>query len=710
PGELHIGGAGLARGYLNRPELTNEKFILHPFSNEPNARLYKTGDLARYLPDGNIEYLGRIDNQVKIRGFRIELGEIEAVLSQHPQAQGAVVMAREDIPGDKRLVAYITTETEATPTSDELRQYLKGKLPEYMVPSAIVFLETFPLTPNGKVDRRALPCPDFQSSQTDKYAAPRTPIEEILTYLWGQILKLNQVGIHDNFFELGGHSLLATQLISRIRSHFQVELPLRSLFGAPTVAELAPIIGQLQQQNLQLSVSPIVKRDNDNDLPLSYAQTRLWFIDQFQPSSSLYNIPAALRLVGSLDVAALEQSFREIVQRHEALRTNFLTVDGQPTQIIHSQTSWTLSIVDRRDLSTTQPAQLLQQQALAPFDLANDCLLRTTLVVLSETEHILLICMHHIVSDGWSIGVFVEELTALYNAYAQGQPSPLSPLPIQYTDFAIWQRNWLQGEVLQSQLSYWQNQLADAPAILSLPTDRPRPAVQTYQGAHQEFGLSAELTQKLTILSQEQGVTLFMTLLAAFNTLLYRYSGQTDIVVGSPIANRNQSEIEGLIGFFVNTLVLRTDLSANPSFAQLLDRVREVSLGAYAHQDLPFEMLVEAVAPSRDLSYSPLFQVMFVLQNAPISQLELSGLTLSPQELEMPIAKFDLTLSMESTPDGLMGWWEYNTDLFDGSTIERMTGHFLTLLEAIVAHPETPISQIPMLTTVEQHQLLTEWN
>ncbi|MFB2837167.1 amino acid adenylation domain-containing protein, partial [Floridanema evergladense] len=726
PGELHIGGVGLARGYLNRAELTTEKFITNPFGDRGQVlgcreeefpqppRLYKTGDLARYLPDGNIEYLGRIDNQVKIRGFRIELGEIEAVLSQYPEVQAAVVIAREDNPGDKRLVAYLTTETGATLTIDELRQYLKAKLPEYMVPNAFVILETLPLTPNGKVDRRSLPTPDLQTEQKDKYQAPRTPIEEILAQEWAQILKLNTVGIYDNFFELGGHSLLATQLISRIRSHLQVELPLRSLFGAPTVAELAPIIQQLQQQNLQLIAPPIVKRDNDNDLPLSFAQKRLWFIDQFEPNSALYNIPAALRLSGTLSVTALEQSFKEIVQRHEALRTNFITVDGQPSQIIHTLSNWTLSIVDGKHLSESESEiaaqQLVQQQAIQPFNLASDSLLRATLVTLSETEHILLICMHHIVSDGWSIGLFVAELTALYNAYAQGLPSPLSPLPIQYTDFAIWQRNWLQGEVLQTQLSYWLASLADAPALLSLPTDRPRKAKQTYQGAHQQFALSEELTQKLTLLSQEEGVTLFMTLLAAFNTLLYRYSGQTDIVVGSPIANRNQSEIEGLIGFFVNTLVLRTDLSANPSFAQLLNQVREVSLGAYTHQDLPFEMLVEALQPERNLSYTPLFQVMFVLQNAPLSSVELDGLRLTPVELENAIAKFDLTLSMENTSTGLVGWWEYNTDLFDGSTIERMTGHFQTLLEAIVENPQKQISQLPILTTAEQQQLLVEWN
>jgi amino acid adenylation domain-containing protein len=658
--------------------------------------------------------LGRIDNQVKIRGFRIELGEIEAVLSQYPEVQAAVVIAREDNPGDKRLVAYITTETGATPTIDELRQYLKAKLPEYMVPSAFVLLETLPLTPNGKIDRRSLPAPDFHTQQQNKYVAPRTPLEEILITAWRQILNLNQVGIHDNFFEIGGHSLLATQLISRIRSHLQIELPLRSLFSAPTVAQLAPIIQQLQQQNLQLIAPPIVKRDNDNDLPLSFAQTRLWFIDQFEPNSALYNISAALRLEGTLCVTALEQSLTEIVQRHEALRTNFITVDGQANQIIHEQINGQLSVVDFKHLSESESKiaalELVKQQAIQPFNLASDSLLRATLVTLSDTEHILLICMHHIVSDGWSIGVFVEELTALYNAYAQGQPSPLNPLPIQYTDFAIWQKNWLQGEVLQTQLSYWRNQLIGAPAILSLPTDRPRKAKQTFVGAHQQFALSAQLTEKLNQLSQEQGVTLFMTLLAGFNTLLCRYSGQTDIVVGSPIANRNKSEIEGLIGFFVNTLVLRTDLSNNPSFAALLDRVREVSLGAYTHQDLPFEMLVEALQPERDLSYTPLFQVMFVLQNAPLSSVELDGLKLTPVEMENPIAKFDLTLSMESTPDGLMGWWEYNTDLFDGSTIERMIGHFVTLLEGIVANPLSAISQLPMLTSSEQQQLLVEWN
>ncbi|TFI50883.1 amino acid adenylation domain-containing protein [Mastigocladus laminosus UU774] len=753
PGELHIGGAGLAKGYLNRPELTQEKFIPNPFDKSKvkgrlgklggtetdtltgspvpyggkpafrtgltahfpqKSKLYKTGDLARYLPNGNIEYLGRIDNQVKIRGFRIELGEIEAALSQHPHVQASCVIAREDTPGDKRLVAYIVPQPQLTLTISELRSDLKEKLPDYMVPSAVVILESLPLTPNGKVNRRALPAPELSNELLEKYVAPRTPIEEMLALLWAQVLKVELVGRHDNFFELGGHSLLATQLISRVRSSLKVELPLRSLFAAPTIAELSPNIQRLQQQNLELAAPPILKRAENAELRLSYAQQRLWFLDQFEPNSASYNIPFGLRLVGSVNVNALQQSLIEIIYRHEALRTNFITVDGQAAQIIEQETNWTVAVVDLQHLPLTEQKtaaqKLLQQQAIEPFDLAHDALIRATLVVLSPTQQWLVVCMHHVVSDGWSIGVFVQELQALYNAYSQRQPSPLLPLPIQYADFAIWQRQWLQSDVLQSQLSYWEQQLASAPTFLPLPTDRPRPAVQTFNGAHLEFTVSVELTQKLEKLSHELGVTLFMTLLAACNILLYRYTGQEDILVGTPIANRDRNEIEGLIGFFVNTLVMRTDLSLNPSFSELLPRIREMALSAYAHQDLPFEMLVEALQPERDLSYTPLFQVMFVLNNAPISEIELTGLSVSSLSIEGAIAKFDLTLSIENTTTGLVGGWEYNTDLFDSSTIERMTGHFVTLLEAIVANPQERISQLPMLTASEQQQLLVEWN
>ncbi|MBN3990706.1 MAG: amino acid adenylation domain-containing protein [Nostoc sp. NMS2] len=711
-GELHIGGVGLARGYWNKPELTQEKFISSPF--ETGKYLYKTGDLARYRSDGNIEYLGRIDHQVKIRGFRIELGEIEALLVSHPTVWESVVVVREDELGDKRLVAYVVPQVEESPIVPELRQFLKEKLPEYMLPSAFVLLESLPLTPNGKVDRRALPKPDIDSTLRELYVAPRTPIEEMLAQIWSQVLKVEQVGIYDNFFELGGHSLLATQLVSRIRNIFKVELPLRELFAAATVAELAQSIGQLQQQDLELSAQPIVARADNAELPLSYAQQRLWFLDQLNPNSAFYNIPIALRIVGTLNQTALEQSLQEIIYRHETLHTNFIAIDGKPSQIIQKQPNCTVYVVKLQHLPNSEQEiateQLAKQQAIQPYDLANQALVRATLVVLSQTEHVLLVCMHHIVSDGWSMGVFVQELATLYNAYSQDQPSPLAPLPVQYADFALWQRQWLQGDVLQSQLSYWQQQLASAPALLSLPTDRPRPAVQTDNGAYQEFALSQELTGKLTQLSQQQGVTLFMTLLAAFDTLLYRYTGTEDILVGSPIANRDRSEIEGLIGFFVNTLVMRTNLSGNPSFSELLTRVREMAMEAYSHQHLPFEMLVEALQPERNLSHTPLFQVMFVLQNAPTSQVELTGLTVSPFPMKGANARFDLTLIMHNTATGLVGIWEYNTDLFDASTIERMTGHFITLLEGIIANPEQQISQLPLLTQPEQQKLLVEWN
>ena len=712
-GELHLCGVRLARGYLNRPELTAEKFINNPFANAAFNRLYKTGDLARYLPDGNIECFGRIDNQVKIRGFRIELGEIEAVINQNIDVQTSCVIIREDTPGDKYLVAYIVAHYERIPMISELRQFLSSKLPLYMVPQAFVFLESLPLTTNRKVDRRALPAPDKIGNRRDQYVAPRNGIEEMLVQIWTEILKIEQVGIYDNFFEIGGHSLLATQLVSRIRSLFKIELPLRSLFGAATVAELAHLIGQLQQQNLTLTVPPILPRTKDTELPLSFAQQRLWFLDQLQPNSALYNIPMVLHFRGNLNQKALEQSLREICDRHEVLRTNFVTIDGQPTQIIQT-TRETISVVDLQDLPIQEQAektqQLKQKQATQPFDLAKESLIRITLVVLSETEHFLLVCMHHIISDGWSIEVFIHELTSLYNAYTQNHPANLAPLPIQYADFALWQKQWLQGDVLQSQLNYWQNQLTAAPPLLSLPTDHPRPAVQSFVGTQQEFSLSPKLSQALTELSRQQGVTLFMTLLAAFDALLYRYTGSSDILVGTPIANRNRGEIEGLIGFFVNTLVMRTDLSDNPSFSQLLTRVREVTMDAYAHQDLPFEMLVEALQPERDLSHTPLFQVAFVLQNTPKSEIAMTGLTVTDLPPENTTAKFDLTLAMVSTDDGLKGVWEYNTDLFESSTIERLSGHFLNLLGGIAANPQARISQLPLLTESETNQLLIEWN
>ncbi|OYE01267.1 condensation domain-containing protein, partial [Nostoc sp. 'Peltigera membranacea cyanobiont' 232] len=464
--------------------------------------------------------------------------------------------------------------------------------------------------------------------------------------------------------------------------------------------------------DLQLEVIP--KRSQISPAPLSFAQQRLWFLAQLEPNSPFYNIPAAVRLQGQLNLEALQQSFNEIISRHEALRTNFQTIEGQAISVLSEATPLTLLIFDISELPLNQQEaevrQQASQEAQKPFVLNSDLLVRAKLLRLSKQEYILLLTMHHIVSDGWSIGVMVRELVTLYQAFCDGQPSPLAALPIQYVDFAVWQKQWLQGEVLETQISYWLKHLENAPKVLELPTDHPRPAIQSFRGATYLFKLSLELSTSLNKLSEQQGSTLFMTLLAGFQTLLWRYTGKEDIAIGSPIANRNRTEIEGLIGFFVNTLVLRTNLAGNPSFEELLKRVREVALGAYAHQDLPFELLVEQLQPQRDLSYTPLFQVMFVLQNAPMSALELPGLTLTPLESNSDSAKFDLTLQMTETEEGLVGSLEYNTDLFEEKTIHRMADHLQTLLEGVVANPQQRLSELPLLSESERHQLLREWN
>jgi amino acid adenylation domain-containing protein len=732
PGELYIGGIALARGYLNRPDLTDERFIPNPFSDKPGERLYKTGDLACYLPDGNIEYLGRSDHQVKIRGFRIELGEIEAALWQHPAVREAAVIAREDAPGDKRLVAYVVHNPQDQGLQEQaanlqveqvsiaqklipyLRSFLQEKLPDYMVPSVFMMLNALPLTPNGKVDRRALPAPELRPELELTFVAPRTPVEEMLASIWAGVLGIEQVGIHNNFFELGGHSLLATQVISKVRDTLAVELPLRSLFEAPTVATLAEHVENSLHSGQSIEAQPLLPIPRSGDIPLSFAQARLWFLDQLQPDSAFYNIPIALHLSGQLNVAALESSLNEIIRRHEVLRTNFTKVSGQPVQVIASTLKLKLLLVDLQNLPfcerEVEAQRLVTTFAERPFDLEREPLVRTKLLKLDETEYVFLLTVHHIIFDGWSTGVFYGELAALYEAFCTGKPKVLPELPIQYADFALWQRHWLTPEVLVPQLSYWKQQLLGAPALLELPTDRPRKAVQSYRGAYQSFTLSLELSEALAELSKRAGVTRFMTLYAAFVTLLYRYTGSEDIVVGTPVANRNRQEIEGLIGFFVNTLVLRTDLSANPSFEELLGRVREVALGAYAHQDLPFEQLVEALQPERSLSYTPLFQVMFALDDASVPSVELPDLTVSEFSFETGTTKFDLALSMENTASGLIGVWEYNSDLFDAATIARYSEHFLSLLEGIFANPIQPISELPLLTQRERHQLLFEWN
>ena len=708
-GELHIGGIGLARAYLNRPELTIDKFIFDPFSSKRGAYLYKTGDLARYLSDGNIEFLGRIDHQVKIRGFRIELGEIEAILGQHPALTQTLVIAREDVPGDKQLVAYIIASPEQIPSQSELRRFLETRLPEYMVPSFFIFLDTLPLNPNGKIDRHALPAPDtFTLRLSTNFVPPENSTEEVLATIWAKVLRLEQVGIHDNFFELGGHSLLATQVMSRVRQAFGIEIPLQLLFENPTIATLAQALAQNESQKNDPQNQTIPQIANRESAPLSFAQQRVWFLQQLQPNSRAYILSNAQRLTGKLNAGVLQQSLDAIVVHHQTLRTNFIkSLDGSPIQVIGTPRPVEFKIIK---VAPEQVECLLNQEAQRPFNLESDLMLRATLLQVDEQEHILLLVMHHIASDGWSINIIEQQLADVYQAFLSGKPSPLAKLPIQYADFAVWQHQWLSGEILSSQINYWKTQLAGANNVLELPTDRSRPPVQTYQGSVQSLMLPQKLSASLKELSHQHGVTLFMTLLAAFGIILHRYTGQEDILIGSPIAGRNQVETEGLIGFFVNTLAIRTNFSGNPSFQQLLSQVREVTLGAYAHQDLPFEKLVEELQPERDLSHSPLFQVMFAFHNTPSELWELPGLTITPLEVHNDTAKFELTLDIKETPEGIKGGIEYNTDLFDATTIARMLGHFQTLLEGIVANPEQHISNLPLLTAAEQHQLLIEWN
>jgi amino acid adenylation domain-containing protein len=712
PGELYIAGIGLARGYLNRPDLTAERFVPDPFSREAGARMYRSGDLARYRPDGQIEFLGRIDHQVKVRGYRIELGEIETALIAHPALREAVVTVREDQPGNKRLVAYIVPRTAQPLTIGEIRADLQKRLPEHMVPTAFVLLDALPRTPSGKLSRTALPAPEDDRSGLAAFVAPRTPLEDLIAGIWADVLGRERVGVEDHFFEIGGHSLLATQALIRLRDACQVDIPLRSLFDAPTVARLAEHIEQ--SQPIALAQPPLQPRpaEAQDQLPLSFAQQRLWFLSQLAPHSPAYNIAIMMRLTGHLHVAALEDSLNEIVRRHEMLRTTIVVVDEQPIQVIGSPCVIALPWIDLQALTRSEQEARVQQLAiedsLQPFDLCNGPLVRAQLIRLNEREHILLWSMHHIASDGWSLSVLVRELGALYGSYAAGQPSPLLPLPIQYADYTLWQRAWLQGPVLETQLAYWRQQLHEPLPVLSLPTDRPRPSVQTERGARYTFTIPQDLTGEIVALSRRAGATLFMTLLAAFKVVLARYSGQTDILVGSPIAGRTHTETEALIGFFVNTLVLRTNLRGNPSFRELLQQVREVALSAYAHGETPFEKLVEELQPQRDLSRTPLFQVMFVLHNTPASSLELPDLKLELLEVDRKMTPFDLSLAITETEQGLMGALEYNTDLFDAGTMQRMMDHLVVVLRGIVADPEQPIATIPLLTDAERQQMLSE--
>ncbi len=712
PGELYLGGDGLARGYWQRPDLTAERFIPDPFSMNQGQRLYRTGDQARYRPNGTLEFLGRVDHQVKVRGYRIELGEIEASLTRDPRIMRSIAVVRDE-QGDQRIVAYVVPHKGSTVSPEELKRALRDQLPEYMVPSTVMILTEFPLTPNGKIDRKALPAPESDHSH-DRPSGVRTPTEDILAGIWADVLGLKRVGVNDHFFELGGHSLLATQVMSRVRTAFHLELPLRSLFEHPTVKGFAEALDGAGTGPHD-SPPPLVPVPRMESMPSSFAQQRLWFLAQLEPEGWSYNLQFALRLSGALDSDALSSSFEQVFARHEALRTTFHERDGEPVQVIGEIEAFVVPCEDlrglpddRRDAAVRETAT---REARQPFRLDQDRPIRVRVLRLDEQDHVLLVTIHHIAADAWSMTLLANEVAVFYQARVEQSANvadALPPLPIQYADFAYWQRQWLQGPVLAEQLAYWKQRLGVNPPVVKLPTDRPRPPVQSFHGARHSFTVPAESADRLRALSRQQGVTLFMTLLAAFTTLLFRTTGQEDILVGTDVANRNRQETESLVGFFVNLLPLRSDLSGNPTFLELLAQVRHTALEAYAHQDLPFEKIVETLKLTRDLGGNPLVQALLVLQNVPPPSMTLPGLEVVALEFDSEDARFDLGLFMEDAEDGMTGLWKYSTDLFDAATIAVLSERFVTLLGSVAAHPEEKLSALEILSHTEKESAMIE--
>jgi amino acid adenylation domain-containing protein/non-ribosomal peptide synthase protein (TIGR01720 family) len=717
PGQIYIGGACLARCYLNRPEATAEKFIPNPFGHENGARLYQAGDLARRLPGGGLELIGRIDRQVKIAGHRVELGEIEAILREHPAIKGVEVMAVGDETGEKRLAAYVVVQIKPRPTIRDLRDFLKGKLPESIIPSTFVLLDAFPLTPNGKLDRQALlkcevgPSEEGRASQVGE----RGIVQELLEGIWGELLGLERVGANDNFFELGGHSLSAMRLCSRVQNLFSVELSLNRVFEAQTINGLTDILESAMRAGLDKKPSPAERVPRDRPLPVSFAQQRLWFLEQLEPNQAIYNIPIVIRLMGRLNGPALEQCLGVVMDRHEVLRTVFQTLDEYPVQIIRHGLSFITASVDvswlDHEARESIAAQLAADEAQRPFDLSHGPMIRARLLRIEKGDQILLLTIHHIAFDAWSRDLLIREITKLYSAFQSGGPSPLSELPIQYADFAVRQRHLLQGEYLNNLISYWKRQLSPLPPRLDLPTYHGGLGKRTFGGALQSLTLSPVTGNNLAMIGRRQRVTLFMITLAALKILLYRYTAEVDIVVGTPISNRNQNEFEGLIGFFLNTLVLRTELDGNPNFCELLERVRKTALDAYTHQELPFERLVEELQPERDLKSTPIFQVMFIYQVATEQGLpRLPGLNLKQHEFDTRLARYELTFVITEKGRELTIALEYDRGLYDPNMITGILGHLRTLLDEITINLDRRLSGLSILSDRERHQLTIDWN
>ncbi|TCS39449.1 amino acid adenylation domain-containing protein [Paucimonas lemoignei] len=694
--EIHTAGVGLATGYVDDPVATARSFIPNPFSDMPGSRMYKTGDLGRYLPNGEIEFIGREDFQVSIRGFRVELTEIEDVLRAIPGVLEAVVTSRDDQQGLARLVCFYTLNEAAEIGAAELRKVVGDRLPNYMVPSLFVRLDAMPLTPNRKIDRLALCSYPIEENEDGRHVAPRNAVERRLAAIWEDILGMRELGVRHNFFELGGHSLLATKTVSRIRAEFGVELSLQQFFEHATIEGLAELVTRANAACADRPIRVLEKRDL---VPLSYAQQRLWFLDRYEENSNFYHMPSLLKVSGRLDAAALEKAFLALIERHEVLRTNFIAQDGRGMQQIHAAIDWSMDVVELDGATTeekeSQLAGHIGRQLQTGFKLDSDVLLRAVLFRLADDEHRLFINMHHIISDGWSITVLIREVSALYAAIVQGEKPALSPLPVQYADFSVWQIEHLQGALLANQGGYWTEKLKDQ-ATLSLPLDFDRPKNQTYNGDRLKFAIDADLRASLEDLSKRHGATLFMTLLTAFNVMLSRYSGDTDISIGTPVANRVRAEIEPLIGFFANTLVLRSDLEGNPEFTALLEQVRQTTLEAYSHQDIPFEKVVDLVLPERDPSRSPLFQVSFSLQNMAEGKFNLPGIEISNVALENKTSKFDLLLEILDNENGMDASFEFNTDLFRPESILGYVAAYLHLLRAIAENPQQRLASLPL--------------
>ncbi|HEV2361544.1 MAG TPA: condensation domain-containing protein, partial [Acidimicrobiales bacterium] len=723
-GEIYIGGAGVARGYLHREELTAERFVPDPWADEAGDRLYRTGDLARLRADGSIEFVGRTDHQVKIRGFRIEPGEIEAVLGEHPAVGSAVVVADESGTGDVRLVAYVAASEGTATTSAELRDHLALRLPEHMIPAVFVILAELPLTPNGKVDRQALPAPEATRNHMAgvAYVAPRSETELTLAAFWSELLGVQEPGVDDDFFLLGGHSLLATRLLTMVGERLGIELPLRAAFDSPTIAGLASVVddasGAARSALPRIGVAP-----RDEPLTASFSQEQVWFIEQLSPGNKAFNAQVSLRLKGHLDVEVLKAALTEIIRRHEMLRTSMPAADGRPVLEIHPPFP---AVVDEVDLQHLPPAQReaeanrrITALVRETFDITQVPLVRWTLLRLAPDDQILLHVEHHVVHDGWSFAVFVRELKALYDAYLAGESSPLAELPIQFADYARWERDLFASGALEDQFEFWARTLANAPAQLHLPTDRRRPKNQSMVGAARRVVLPPDLYESLRVFARGEGVTLFMTLLAAMVVLLHRYSGDEDIVVGSSVANRRPRETECLIGMMVNVLALRYDLSEDPTFREMLGRVRQTALDAFSNQDVPFDRLVQRLGLPRDLSRNPLFQVAFNFHDSPVPDLAMTGISGEVLERQNGSAKGDLSVTVipraeqragmagESAADEkLVLVWEWSTDLFDDATVDRIIGHYENLLRAVIVAPEERIGEIRLLESAEREALL----